>query len=123
MSFFVVAPTVGSYRTTSHPKTKVQKTEGSMIPVNGLSLTKIGEVSRHTTDQDYLIGEKSLGRYDLNNLFSQPKIYVFFNHLMHLVDVIGLMIGISVEREYVRDGKVTKMIVFELTDDKCLLLF
>jgi len=42
---------------------------------------------------------------------------------MHLVDVIGLMIGISVEREYVRDGKVTKMIVFELTDDKCLLLF
>jgi hypothetical protein len=86
MSFFVVAPTVGSYHTTSHPyrlifqmKTKLHKIEGSMIPLNGLSLTKIGEVSRHTANQDYLVGEKSLGRYDLNNLFSQAKIYVFFN--------------------------------------------
>lgn len=94
MSFLAVAPTAGSYRTTSHPyklifqmKTKVHKIEGSTIPVNGLSLTKIGEVAGHTADQDYL------------------------------VDVIGLMTGISAEREYVRDEKVTKMIVFELTDD------
>ncbi|KAK2397210.1 replication protein A 70 kDa DNA-binding subunit E [Trifolium repens] len=33
-----------------------------------------------------------------------------------LVDVIGLMTGISPEREYVRDGKITKMVVIELTD-------
>ena len=26
------------------------------------------------------------------------------------------MTGISAEREYVRDGKVTKMVVFKLTD-------
>jgi hypothetical protein len=31
-------------------------------------------------------------------------------------DVIGLMTGISPEREYVRDGKITKMVVIELTD-------
>ncbi|KAK2377056.1 replication factor A protein [Trifolium repens] len=35
--------------------------------------------------------------------------------------VIGLMTGISAEREYVRDGKITKMVVIELTDSsgKC----
>lgn len=32
------------------------------------------------------------------------------------VDVIGLLSGISFEREYVRDGKMTKIIVIELTD-------
>ncbi|KAK2367223.1 replication factor A protein [Trifolium repens] len=31
-------------------------------------------------------------------------------------DVIGVMTGMSEEREYIRDGKVTKMIVVELTD-------
>ncbi|WJX60744.1 hypothetical protein P8452_45916 [Trifolium repens] len=33
-----------------------------------------------------------------------------------LVDVIGLMTGISAEREYIRDGKITKMVIVELTD-------
>ncbi|KAK2399839.1 replication factor A protein [Trifolium repens] len=33
-----------------------------------------------------------------------------------LVDVIGLMTGISAEREYIRDGKLTKMVIVELTD-------
>jgi hypothetical protein len=85
MSFFAVGPTVGSYRTTSHPyklifqmKTKVHKIEGSTIPVNGFSLTKIGEVAGHTADQDYLVGEKSFVGYDFSDLFSQAKIYVFF---------------------------------------------
>jgi hypothetical protein len=32
------------------------------------------------------------------------------------LDVIGLMTGISPEREYVRDGKITKMVVIKLTD-------
>jgi hypothetical protein len=30
--------------------------------------------------------------------------------------VIGLMTGISAEREYIRDGKITKMVVVELID-------
>ncbi|KAK2397627.1 replication protein A 70 kDa DNA-binding subunit C [Trifolium repens] len=33
-----------------------------------------------------------------------------------LVDVIGLMTGVSAEREYIGDGKVTKMVVVELAD-------
>jgi hypothetical protein len=31
------------------------------------------------------------------------------------LDVIGVMTGISAERQYVRDGKMTKMVVIELT--------
>jgi len=42
----------------------------------------------------------------------------FVNMVVLRVDVIGFMTGISAEREYVRDGKVTKMIVFELTDER-----
>ncbi|GAU31614.1 hypothetical protein TSUD_63630 [Trifolium subterraneum] len=38
-----------------------------------------------------------------------------------LVDVIALITGISAEKEYIRDGRVTKMIVLELSDNsgKC----
>jgi hypothetical protein len=37
--------------------------------------------------------------------------------------VIGLVTGISPEREYVRDGRMTKMVVVELTDARQLFLF
>lgn len=98
LSCFSVAPSVGCYRTTQHPykiifqmTTKVQVSESSIIPKYGVSLTRLADVCAHTYDYDYL------------------------------VDVVGLMTGISNEREYVRDGKVTKMVVFQLTDDsgKC----
>jgi hypothetical protein len=35
-----------------------------------------------------------------------------------VLDVIGYMSGISAEREYIRDGKLTKMVVVELTDHR-----
>jgi len=38
------------------------------------------------------------------------------------IDVIGLMTGISVEKEFVRDGKVTKMLVIEITDQRLAAL-
>ncbi|MCI18480.1 replication factor A protein, partial [Trifolium medium] len=60
-------------------KTKVQNVEKSDIPILGLSFTDLAEVSSYSDDYDYLI------------------------------DVIGLMSGISNELEYIRDGKVTKM--------------
>jgi hypothetical protein len=43
--------------------------------------------------------------------------------LIKLVDVVGLMTGISAEREYVRDGKVSKMIVLELTNDRWFYMY
>jgi hypothetical protein len=33
-------------------------------------------------------------------------------------DVIGVMTGMSADTEYVRDGKITKMVVIELTDHR-----
>jgi hypothetical protein len=39
------------------------------------------------------------------------------------LDVIGLMTGISAEREYIRDGKITKMVIIELTDHRYISLF
>ncbi|KAK2414171.1 replication protein A 70 kDa DNA-binding subunit C [Trifolium repens] len=40
----------------------------------------------------------------------------FSSKWSYLVDVIGVVTGMSAEREYVRDGKITKMIIVELTD-------
>jgi hypothetical protein len=42
--------------------------------------------------------------------------------LPNLADVIGLMTGISAEREYIRDGKITKMVIVELTDARYILI-
>lgn len=63
MSCFYVAPSVGSYRTTSHPykivfqmTTKVQVCEGPSIPSFGISLCKIADVCKYTSDHDYLVG-------------------------------------------------------------------
>ncbi|XP_045799478.1 replication protein A 70 kDa DNA-binding subunit-like [Trifolium pratense] len=98
MSFFVVYPESGLYRTTSHRyklsfemKTKVQICESGVIDRYGLSLTSIGDICAYGPDHDFL------------------------------VDVVALITGISPEKEYVRDGKVTKMVVIELSDNsgKC----
>ncbi|KAK2368487.1 replication factor A protein [Trifolium repens] len=67
-------------------KTKVKLSESKNIFEFGLTCTNIEEICGHTHDYEYL------------------------------VDVIGVMTGMSKEREYIRDGKVTKMIVVELTD-------
>ncbi|PNY06911.1 replication factor A protein [Trifolium pratense] len=61
------------------------------------------------------IGEYALSLISLAEVRSHVIDYEF------LVDVIGLLTGIYAEREYVRDGKITKMVVLELTDStgKC----
>jgi hypothetical protein len=35
-----------------------------------------------------------------------------------VADVVGIVTGMSAEKEYVRDGKITKMIIVELTDHR-----
>lgn len=101
LSNFTVLLNSGAYRTTHHTyklifqmKTKVKEShdyEISLIPNHGLTLTDISQITSRTQDYEYL------------------------------VDVIGLMTGISAEREFVRDGKLTKILVIELTDQsgKC----
>ncbi|GAU43363.1 hypothetical protein TSUD_82090 [Trifolium subterraneum] len=98
MSLFDVSPQIGFYRTTLHPyklnfqiKTKVQASNCSDISLYGLTFTSLEEVCGHLRDYEFL------------------------------VDVIGIMTGISAESEFVRDGKITKRVVIELTDSsgKC----
>ncbi|KAK2410313.1 replication protein A 70 kDa DNA-binding subunit B [Trifolium repens] len=64
----------------------VQHVKTSDICHYGLTLTSLAEVCRHSHDYEFL------------------------------VDVMGLVTGISPEREYVRDGKLTKMVVVQLND-------
>ncbi|MCH90033.1 replication factor A protein, partial [Trifolium medium] len=72
-------------------KTKVQSCENNSIDRFGLSLSTIGDICDHGPGHDFL------------------------------VDVVGLMTGISAPREYIYRGKITRMIVFEMTDNsgKC----
>ncbi|WJX48939.1 hypothetical protein P8452_35436 [Trifolium repens] len=72
-------------------ESKLKEGQGAGISDFGLTFTNIDEICAHTHDYEYL------------------------------VDVIGVLTGMSAEREYVRDGKITKMIIVELTDhsDKC----
>jgi hypothetical protein len=53
-------------------------------------------------------------------LFAE-KILIDFN-LCICLDVLGLVTGLSEEREYLRDGKITKMVVVELSDDRLVLI-
>ncbi|XP_045831134.1 uncharacterized protein LOC123922461 [Trifolium pratense] len=63
------------------------------------------------------IGEYALSLISLAEVRSHVIDYEF------LVDVIGLLTGIYAEREYVRDGKITKMVVLELTDEENVVRF
>ncbi|PNY04521.1 replication factor-A carboxy-terminal domain protein [Trifolium pratense] len=53
--------------------------------------------------------------YLFKNKISEGHVYKI-SYLAVAPNVMGIMTGISVEREYIKDGRVTKMIVVELTD-------
>ncbi|PNY02899.1 replication factor-A carboxy-terminal domain protein [Trifolium pratense] len=91
--YFKVHKVSGLYRTTPHPyklifqlKTKVQSCENNGIDRFGLSLSNIRDICNRTSGHEFL------------------------------VDVVGLITGISPPKEYVFCGKITPMIVFEMAD-------
>ncbi|PNX96435.1 replication factor-A carboxy-terminal domain protein [Trifolium pratense] len=93
ISSLSIFPESGLYRTTLHryklgfqSKTVVKPSQSSDISQYGFSFTNIDEICSFTHDYEFL------------------------------VDVVGVMTGISAEREYIRDGKITKMVNIELTD-------
>ncbi|KAK2364733.1 replication factor A protein [Trifolium repens] len=63
----------------------------------------------------YFSAASDICRYGLT-LTSLDEVCSHSHDFEFLVDVIGLMTGISPERKYVRYGRVTKMVVVELTD-------
>jgi hypothetical protein len=62
---------------------------------------------------DFTPGLFHLGVYDRENNWI----------VCYLTDVIAVVSGMSAEREYVRDGKITKMLIVELTDYRFFFLF
>ncbi|KAK2409926.1 replication factor A protein [Trifolium repens] len=93
MSHFIVFPTDDRYRTTFYPyklmftmKTKVRNCPNHTIDRYGFSYTNINQICSFGADYCYLI------------------------------DVIGVVTGITIEREYIHDAKMTRMIILELTD-------
>ncbi|WJX82134.1 hypothetical protein P8452_64933 [Trifolium repens] len=94
MSNFKVALEEGVNRTTSHPyqlhflyKTKVDRCEDCSIEMLGLSLTTIGNIRSCGPNHEFL------------------------------VDVAGLVMRTSSEREFVRDGKTTKEVMLQMFDN------
>ncbi|KAK2362598.1 replication protein A 70 kDa DNA-binding subunit C [Trifolium repens] len=56
--------------------------------------------------------------YDISwfAVYPQSDVCAHTHDYEFLVDVIGYMTGLPAEREYIRDGKITKMVIAELTD-------
>ena len=82
MSFFSMAPAVGSYRTTLHPyklifqmKTKVQTSDSVLIPTYGVSLSKIADVCGHAVEYDYLVGNNAIFCIVYQLIFSTDCLY------------------------------------------------
>ncbi|AES74184.2 animal RPA1 domain protein [Medicago truncatula] len=91
ISSFNVASNIGSYRPSRNEyklnftiNTKVKLSKTVLVPTNVYSFTPAPDVFNESYDNNYL------------------------------VDVIGVMIGVGVEKEYERDGVKTKMNVIEL---------
>ncbi|GAU39036.1 hypothetical protein TSUD_59920 [Trifolium subterraneum] len=93
MSYFSVTPSVGGYRTTTHPykllfqmKTKVLSYDSAVIPLYGLSLSSVSEVCSHVVDYDNLVGG-----LELNGIECSP-----------VVPVLGPRVRPSMEDEFLR---------------------
>jgi hypothetical protein len=71
------------------------------------------------TIHQYLIGNGVTLSLAYHIFLPVTNWFVLFYFLTLIkIDVIGLITGMSNEREYVRDGKVTNMVVLELTDTR-----
>ncbi|GAU25322.1 hypothetical protein TSUD_375850 [Trifolium subterraneum] len=88
LSHFAITPSVGGYRPTLHPYRLIFEMETRVQLYEGPDIPSFGF---SFTDLDVL------SSYDAD---------------------VGFLLGVSSEREYVRDGKVIKMIVLELTDPR-----
>ncbi|KAJ1390722.1 Nucleic acid-binding, OB-fold [Sesbania bispinosa] len=95
MIYFAVVKNVGNFCATKHEfklifnsRTTVFRAESQLIPEFGLSLSSSEDI-RNTK-----------GEYE------------------YLYDMMGLLTAVSAEINIVKDGKTTRLIVLELTDDK-----
>ncbi|RYR50869.1 hypothetical protein Ahy_A06g025875 [Arachis hypogaea] len=92
MSYFSVVPNQGNYRTAKHEFKLVFLNRTTVIPV-----------------PDDAIPKTCFSFRPFDELLKMTEDYVY------LVDVISLLTSVGEEKEYVKDGKVMKMIVLELS--------
>ncbi|XP_025700369.1 uncharacterized protein [Arachis hypogaea] len=92
MSYFSVVPNQGNYRAAEHEFKLVFLNRTTVIPV---------------PDDD--IPKTCFSFCPFDELLNMTEDYVY------LVDVIGLLTSVGEEKEYVKDAKVMKMIVLELS--------
>ncbi|KAJ1393018.1 Nucleic acid-binding, OB-fold [Sesbania bispinosa] len=95
MHFFGIVRNLGSYRATKHEyklifhaKTKISRCEASSLPLHGICPMNSEDIMRTNGQSDYL------------------------------VDVVGVLTAISAEKRSFRDGRMTRVMQMELTDDK-----
>ncbi|MCH83710.1 replication factor A protein, partial [Trifolium medium] len=93
LSIFSVVDSYGICRPTKHlcriffqSTTLLERVDCQVIKQNGLSLMDIGQINSHRCDNNYL------------------------------VDLMGVMSGISSQNEFIKNGQPLKMIVIELSD-------
>ncbi|XP_072069467.1 uncharacterized protein [Arachis hypogaea] len=94
MKLFSVVPNQGSYRATRHQfklifqfRTTVRDAICDFIPKSALTISPFTELLETKEDSDFL------------------------------VDVVGLLVSVSEEKEYDKDGKKMKMAVMELAEN------
>ncbi|KAJ1377804.1 hypothetical protein SESBI_48489, partial [Sesbania bispinosa] len=92
---FGVIRSAGNYRAAKHEykllfsgKTRLFPAQTELIPLNGLSLVNTEDVFKTNGDSNYLI------------------------------DLVGLLTAVSGEKELITEGRKTRMIQLELTDEK-----
>nr|XP_025678667.1 uncharacterized protein LOC112778577 [Arachis hypogaea] len=92
MSYFSVVPNQGNHRVAEHEFKLVFLNRTTVIPIS-----------------DDAIPKTCFSFCPFDELLKMTEDYVY------LVDVIGLLTSVGEEKEYVKDGKVMKMIVLELS--------
>ncbi|MED6216419.1 hypothetical protein PIB30_007397 [Stylosanthes scabra] len=91
MSYFNIVPNQGGYRAAEHEFKLTFLNRTTILPIT-----------------DDAIPRSCLSLYQFADILNMVDDHVY------LVDVIGLLASVGEEREYVKEGKIMKMIVKEL---------
>ncbi|XP_020961259.1 uncharacterized protein LOC107647213 [Arachis ipaensis] len=117
MAYFSIVANQGNYRAAEHEfklvflnRTSVVLVPDDAIPKTCFSFYPFDELLKMT--EDYFVVSFLLV------IFFYGNVHFFFCNFIHVcfpIDVIGLLTSVGEEKEYVKDDKVMKMIVLELS--------
>ncbi|QHN92808.1 Replication factor-A carboxy-terminal domain protein [Arachis hypogaea] len=109
MKLFSVVPNQGSYRATRHQfklifqfRTTVRDAICDFIPKSALTISPFTELLETKEDSDFLV---------------VMLCYLLLLFVWNDCNVVGLLVSVSEEKEYDKDGKKMKMAVMELAEN------